>query len=81
MFKKLTNALDIYGQPIGVNYKGESSYKTKVGALMSLITIVLGLALAVSKTMQMVTRENAKIQTLTNTLDLFSKTDSFNLAD
>ena len=49
MIKKLVSILDIYGQPIGVNYKGESTYKTKVGALMSLITIGLGLALAGSK--------------------------------
>ena len=45
MINKIVNLLDIYGQPVGVNYKGESSYKTKVGALMSLLTITLGLAL------------------------------------
>ena len=81
MIKKIVNVLDIYGQPIGVNYKGESSYKTKVGALMSLLTITLGLALAGIKIKLMATRDNANNQQLTNTLDLFSKTDSFNLAD
>jgi hypothetical protein len=39
---------------------------------MSLLTFGLGLALAESKIVQMVTRENANIQQLTNTLDLFS---------
>ena len=61
MLSKLVNTLDIYGQPIGVNYKGESSYKTKVGALMSIITFGLGLALAVSKIIQMANRDNATI--------------------
>jgi hypothetical protein len=81
MLKKLTNALDIYGQPIVVNYKGESSYKTKIGALISLITIGFGLAYAVITIMQMATRENTNVQTLTKTLDLFYKTEIFNLAD
>ncbi len=49
MIKKIVNILDIYGHPITVNYKGESSYKTKLGALMSLITIGLGLALGGKK--------------------------------
>jgi hypothetical protein len=75
MIGKIVNAFDIYGQPIGVNFKGESSYKTKVGALMSLLTFGLGLALAGSKIMQMAAKDNANIQQLTNTLDLFS--DSF----
>ena len=81
MIKKLVSILDIYGQPIGVNYKGESTYKTKVGALMSLITIGLGLALAGSKIQQMVYKDNSNIQQFSNTLDLFSGTYSFNLAD
>jgi hypothetical protein len=81
MIKKLVSILDIYGQPIGVNYKGESTYKTKVGALMSLITFGLGLALAGSKIQQMVDKDNSNIQQLTNTLDLFSGTFSFNLAN
>ena len=44
MIKKIVNTFDIYGEPIGVNYRGQSSYKTKVGTLMSLLTIGLGLA-------------------------------------
>ena len=81
MIKKLVNILDIYGHPITVNYKGESSYKTKLGALMSLLTIGLGLALGGRKIQSIVTRENSYILQLTNTLDLFSETDSFNLAE
>ena len=61
MIKKIVNVLDFYGKPIGVNYKGQSSYKTKVGALMSLLTIALGLGLAGSKIKQMSIRDNANI--------------------
>lgn len=81
MIKKIVNALDIYGVPIGVNYKGESTYKTKVGALMSLFTVGLTLALAVSKVMMMVARENVSILQTTTTLDLLNPTDSFNLKE
>ena len=81
MIKKLVNILDIYGHPITVNYKGESFYNTKLGALMSLLTIGLGLALGWSKIQSMVSRDNSHILQLTNTLDLFSETDSFNLAE
>ena len=62
MIKKIVNVLDIYGQPIRVNYKGESSYKTKVGALMSLLTITLGLALVGIKIKLMAIKDNANIQ-------------------
>ena len=48
---------------------------------MSLLTIGLGLALGWSKIQSMVSRDNSNILQLTNTLDLFSETDSFNLAE
>lgn len=81
MIKKLVNILDIYGQPIGVNYKGQTSYKTKVGALLSLITMGVGLALTGIKIKQMVEKDNSNVIQLTNTKDLFSSTDSFNLSE
>jgi hypothetical protein len=71
MIKKLVNILDIYGQPIGVNYKGQTSYKTKVGALLSLITMGVGLALTGIKIKQMVEKDNSNVIQLTNTKDLF----------
>ena len=79
MIKKLVNILDIYGQPIGVNYKGQASYKTKVGALLSLITFGIGLALTVIKIKQMVNKDNSNVSQFTKTLDLNFNTDSFNL--
>ena len=32
---------DIFGSPIGVHYKGNSSYQTRLGALCTLITYAL----------------------------------------
>jgi len=61
MIRKIVNALDIYGEPIGVNYKGASKYNTKGGALISLFTFGLGLALAGSKIYQMATRANSTV--------------------
>jgi hypothetical protein len=81
MIRKIVDALDIYGQPIVVNYKGASAYNTIGGALVSLFTIGLGLALAGSKINQMATRTNSTVTQLTNTLDLLSGTESFNLAE
>ena len=37
----LTSWLDFYGHPVGVHYRGSGTYKTKLGALCSLITVVL----------------------------------------
>ena len=71
MIKKLVNILDIYGQPIGVNYKGQASYKTKVGALLSLITIWLGLGLTGIKIKQIVLKDDSNVIQLTKTLDLW----------
>ena len=34
-------ALDIYGHPIGLHYKGDSTYKTRLGSLVTLLTYAL----------------------------------------
>ena len=33
--------LDIFGHKVGVHYKGENTYKTKCGGLLTLATYVL----------------------------------------
>ena len=37
----LTSGLDFYGHPVGVHYRGSGAFSTKLGALCSLITVVL----------------------------------------
>ena len=34
-------ALDIFGHPIGVNYKGNSTFQTKMGAFFTLVVYSL----------------------------------------
>ena len=40
-FVKFLVNRDVFGQPISVQYKGSSSYKTKVGALCTIIITVI----------------------------------------
>lgn len=40
-FKKFLVNLDIFGQPITVLYKGSDTYKTKIGALCTILVTVL----------------------------------------
>ncbi len=61
MMKKVVNKLDIFGQPIGVNYQGESSYKTKVGAFFSLFTMVIMLAYGAVRLKMLATKGNTNI--------------------
>jgi hypothetical protein len=61
MIKKVVNKLDIFGQPIGVNYQGESSYKTKVGAFFSLCTMVIMLAYGVVRLKMLAMKVNSNI--------------------
>jgi len=41
MLMKKFVALDFYGERVGVNYAGKSTYQTKVGAIVSIISIML----------------------------------------
>ena len=36
--------IDVFGHPVGVNYRGSGSFKTKMGALCSLATLIMVLA-------------------------------------
>ena len=42
-FSKMFGALDIYGHQIGVNYRSQGTYTTKLGALLSIATFVLSM--------------------------------------
>ena len=40
MFGAVLRRMDIYGHKIGVHYRGEDVYRTKVGGLVSLLTYI-----------------------------------------
>ena len=41
MFGSILTALDLFGHGVGVTYRGDSVYKTKLGGFFSLATYVL----------------------------------------
>ena len=41
MTKGVLTALDIYGHPINVLYKGDPVYRTRLGSLFTLVTYIL----------------------------------------
>ena len=51
-------ALDSYGVPISLNYRGRDNYKTRFGALMSIIMLIMLLVFAVNNGRQLITRSN-----------------------
>ena len=56
---------DHYGVPIGVNYRGNDSYKTRLGALLSIICNLLVLQFAIERGGKLIFREGPQI-TVTN---------------
>ena len=55
---KFFKSLDIYVHPIGVLYKGDSSYKTLLGSFFSLVTTSIVLFFAVARLIEMMDRSN-----------------------
>ena len=45
---------DVFGDPIGVNLKGETSVKTSIGALFTFLTFTLTIIYAYIKTIQLI---------------------------
>ena len=50
LLEMITNQ-DIYGHPIGINYKGSGTYKTLLGAFVTLITKALMIYNTISLTL------------------------------
>jgi hypothetical protein len=46
--------IDIYGEQIALTYKGQSSFKTSSGAIMSMIVILTMLAFTAYKSMNFI---------------------------
>jgi hypothetical protein len=49
-------SLDIYGEPVALNYKGKGSYNTGCGAFYTIITFILMLFFAVKQVNQLINR-------------------------
>lgn len=53
-------ALDIFGAPIGLNYKGENTFSTKIGGLFTLILYVLLVSLAATEIINLITHDTSQ---------------------
>jgi hypothetical protein len=81
------NQVDIYGEPVQLNYRGQSTYKTKLGLIATLATFGLFFGFTYFKAVQLITRSNPIITQTSATLDLINdslqpnlKNNNFELA-
>ena len=54
---KLLKSIDSFGHPIQVNYKGEETFKSQVGGVLSLLSLALTLVLVLKAVIEMVVME------------------------
>ena len=79
--RNLVNSVDIYGEPIQLNYRGESTYKTKIGFIATLATFGLMAGFGYSKAAQLVNRSNPSITQTQKTYNLLAQELKPNLRD
>ena len=86
MFVKFITGLDIFGHAVGVNYRGDSSYKTGFGAILTIISFILIFLNTSSLVVSFVTREDQieRSRTITESLvdagDLNLQENKFDIA-
>ena len=73
--------LDTYGVPVTVNYRGEDTYKTRFGALLSLLSYFLIISFAVEKGVMLVERNSPSITVTTEVIDYANDGTLYNLLE
>jgi len=73
--------LDMYGHPIGVNYKGESAFKTKFGAVLTMLTYAAVLTYASVKFNRLVHRDRPEITRTEEIIRLGDATNRYNFEE
>ena len=63
--KTHTKASDIFGVPISLKYKGETSYKTYFGGIVSILIFIAGVSAFLVFMTQLLTRSRITIETNT----------------
>ena len=85
MFLKFLKGLDIYGYSVGVHYRGDSSFKTVFGAMISLFSFILIIMNTVKLARDFVTKNEQKesVRSVTESLveveDLSLKDNKFEI--
>ena len=69
-FSAAFKSIDIYGHPIGVHYKGNSTFQTKLGSLMTLFSFVFVTIYAAILVTELTTGESQEVQSLSIKVDL-----------
>ena len=69
MLKKL-KSIDIYGHPIGVLYKGSTTYQTLFGSIFTLLTTATVLIFASSKMTEIIQHTDQSVNTRTIIADI-----------
>ena len=57
-FSALLRSVDMFGKKIELNYSGQQSFKTKYGAITTIIAVLLMLGFTTIKMKKLVLREN-----------------------
>ena len=55
---KLLKKFDLFGESVSINYKGNSTYTTKVGGLFGLVSISLILYFLYARTVKLFNRDD-----------------------
>ncbi len=58
MMQKIVDKVDLYGEKVGVTYKGQSTYNTKLGAFVSLLLLLLVSSYTITKAILMFERSD-----------------------
>jgi len=72
-FGNTFKSFDQYGEPIGMNYKGQAQYNTYCGSIMSIFTTTIMLYYTVFKTQLLVGRDNPNTSYNTGVIKNFDK--------
>lgn len=55
---KILKKADLFGSPVGVNYKGNSSYSTKMGGVFGLLAAALILYFVVGRVQKLMNKDD-----------------------
>ncbi len=69
--QKIVNSVDLYGEKVGVNFKGQSTYNTKMGALVSLALFFLISTYSIIKVIAVLQRSEPTKQYFVESANLY----------
>jgi len=80
-FSQFLRSFDKFGEPVKMLYKGEDTYKTKLGAILSLLLNTVVLVYLVKKGIALVTKSDSAIQVLEKYTSRSVDNNTYNFSD